>query len=43
VSVEVAFVRGDQAAVRGALQGIGRVVTDGAAYLDDGVPVRVTP
>jgi hypothetical protein len=43
VSVEVAFVRGNQAAVRGALQGIGRVVTDGAAYLDDGVPVRVTP
>jgi len=43
VSVEVAFVRGDQAAVRGALQGIGRVVTDGAAYLDDGVSVRVTP
>jgi multidrug efflux system membrane fusion protein len=43
VSVEVAFVRGDRAAVRGALQGIGRVVTDGAAYLDDGVSVRVTP
>ncbi|HEX5072062.1 MAG TPA: efflux RND transporter periplasmic adaptor subunit [Gemmatimonadaceae bacterium] len=43
VSVEVAFVRGDQAAVRGALQGVSRVVTDGAAYLDDGVPVRVTP
>ena len=43
VSVEVAFVRGDQAAVRGALQGVSRVVTDGAAYLDDGVLVRVTP
>ena len=43
VSVEVAFVRGDQAAVRGALQGISRVVTDGAAYLDDGVSVKVTP
>jgi len=43
VSVEVAFVRGEQAAVRGALAGVRRVVTDGAAYLDDGAAVRVMP
>ncbi len=43
VSVEVAFVRGEQAAVRGELAGVSRVVTDGAAYLTDGVAVRVMP
>ena len=43
VPVEVAFVRGEQAAVRGALAGVRRVVTDGAAYLDDGAAVRVMP
>jgi membrane fusion protein, multidrug efflux system len=43
VSVEVAFVRGEQAAVRGALAGVSRVVTDGAAYLNDGDAVRVMP
>jgi RND family efflux transporter MFP subunit len=43
VPVEVAFVRGDQAAVRGDLAGVTRVVTDGAAYLNDGAAVRVIP
>jgi len=43
VPVEVAFVRGAQAAVRGALSGVSRVVTDGAAYLNDGAAVRVMP
>ena len=43
VLVEVAFVRGEQAAVRGELAGANRVVTDGAAYLNDGAAVRVMP
>jgi membrane fusion protein, multidrug efflux system len=43
VPVEVAFVRGEQAAVRGDLSGLTRVVTDGAAYLNDGSAVRVIP
>jgi multidrug efflux system membrane fusion protein len=43
VAVEVAFVRGEQAAVRGELAGVSRVVTDGAAYLNDGDAVRVLP
>jgi RND family efflux transporter MFP subunit len=43
VSVEVAFVRGELAGVRGGLGGVTRVVTDGAAYLNDGSAVRVMP
>jgi membrane fusion protein, multidrug efflux system len=43
IPVEVAFVRGEQAAVRGGLAGVTRVVTDGAAYLNDGAAVRVLP
>jgi RND family efflux transporter MFP subunit len=43
IPVEVAFLRGDRAVVRGGLAGVTRVVTDGAAYLNDGVAVRVTP
>jgi len=43
VPVEVAFVRGQHAAVRGALTATDRVVTDGAAYLNDGAAVRVMP
>jgi len=39
--VTIAFVRGDRVAVRGALDGVGAVVTEGAAYLDDGTAVRV--
>jgi membrane fusion protein, multidrug efflux system len=41
--VEVAFVRGDLATVRGGLAGVTRVVTDGAPYLSDGAAVRVLP
>ena len=43
VDVNVAFVRGQRAAVRSGLEGVSRVVTDGAAYLSDGSAVRVTP
>ena len=43
LAVEVAFVRGEHAAVRGGLAGVSRVVTDGAAYLNDGAAVRVMP
>ena len=43
VPVEVALIRGEQAVVRGGLTGVTRVVTDGAAYLNDGTPVRVMP
>lgn len=43
VPVEVAFVRGDRATVRGGLAGVTRVVTDGAPYLNDGAAVRVLP
>jgi RND family efflux transporter MFP subunit len=43
MDVTVAFVRGQRAAVRGGLDGVTRVVTDGAAYLSDGSTVRVTP
>ena len=40
VAVEVAFVRGAHAGVRGGLGGVTQVVTDGAAYLNDGSAVR---
>ena len=43
VDVQVAFVRGEHAGVRGGLGGVTRVVTDGAAYLSDGSAVRVMP
>jgi multidrug efflux pump subunit AcrA (membrane-fusion protein) len=43
VAVEVAFVRGPQAGIRADLAGATRVVTDGAAYLNDGSAVRVLP
>jgi membrane fusion protein, multidrug efflux system len=41
VPVAIAFVRGAQAAVRAGLEGVTEVVTDGAAYLEDGAPVRI--
>ena len=41
--VTVAFIEGDRVAVAGGLEGASRVVTDGAAYLDDGAAVRVAP
>jgi membrane fusion protein, multidrug efflux system len=41
--VTVAFIAGSNVAVTGGLQGAAAVLTDGAAYLDDGVAVKVTP
>jgi multidrug efflux system membrane fusion protein len=41
--VTVAFIEGDRVAVAGGLDGASRVLTDGAAYLDDGAAVRVAP
>lgn len=38
--VRVAFLRGDRAAVSGGLDGVREVVTGGAAFLQDGAPVR---
>jgi RND family efflux transporter MFP subunit len=41
--VTVAFIDGGQVAVARGLEGTAAVVTDGAAYLDDGSSVRVKP
>jgi RND family efflux transporter MFP subunit len=41
--VTVAFIEGDRVAVSGGLEGVSRVLTDGAAYLDNGAAVRVAP
>jgi multidrug efflux pump subunit AcrA (membrane-fusion protein) len=41
VTVAIAFVRGAHAAVRAGLDGVASVVTDGAAYLEDGAAVVV--
>jgi RND family efflux transporter MFP subunit len=41
--VTVAFIEGDRVAVAGGLEGVLRVLTDGAAYLDNGAAVRVAP
>jgi multidrug efflux system membrane fusion protein len=41
--VTVAFIAGSQVAVARGLDGVHMVLTDGAAYLDDGAAVRVTP
>lgn len=38
--VAVAFLQGDRVALRGGLDGVAEVVTDGAAYLEDGLAVR---
>jgi RND family efflux transporter MFP subunit len=42
-SVIVAFIAGNKVAVAKGLEGVSRVLTDGAAYLDDGAAVRVKP
>jgi RND family efflux transporter MFP subunit len=42
-TVEVAFLIGDRVALRGGLDGVAEVVTEGAAYLDERSLVRVTP
>jgi membrane fusion protein, multidrug efflux system len=41
--VELAFLVGDRVAIAGGLAGARTVVTEGAAYLDDGDEVRVRP
>jgi hypothetical protein len=41
--VSVAFIQGERVAVSGGLDGVAAVVTDGAAYLGDGVAVQVVP
>jgi hypothetical protein len=41
--VTVAFISGSRVAVARGLEGVAAVLTDGAAYLDDGVAVRVKP
>jgi len=39
--VRIAFLQGDRAALAGGLEGIGRVVSDGAAHLTEGSRVKV--
>lgn len=41
--VSIAFLAGDRVAVTNGLEGISKVITDGAAYLADGQRVRVLP
>lgn len=41
--VTIAFIAGDRVAVADGLAGVRRVITDGAAYLEDGETVRVAP
>jgi RND family efflux transporter MFP subunit len=40
VPIGIAFLQGGRAAVRSGLEGVGEVVTEGAAYLEDGTPTR---
>ena len=42
-AVTIGFLAGDRVAVLAGLDGVRSVVTDGAAYLDDGAAVRVQP
>jgi RND family efflux transporter MFP subunit len=41
--VTVAFIDGDRVAVARGLEGVTAVLTDGAAYVDEGTVVRVSP
>jgi multidrug efflux pump subunit AcrA (membrane-fusion protein) len=41
--VTVGFIDGNRVAIAGGLEGVNRVLTDGAAYLDDHAAVRVKP
>lgn len=43
VPVAVAFIQGERVALGGGVDGVAVVVTDGAAYLDDGTAVKVVP
>ncbi len=42
-TVTLAFLAGDRVAIAAGLEGAKSVITDGAAYLDDGRPVEVRP
>jgi multidrug efflux system membrane fusion protein len=42
-AVTIAFVTGSDVAVTAGLDGAARVITEGAAYLDNGAPVEVRP
>src|SRR6266446_3663694 len=41
--VRIAFLAGDRVAIASGLEGVAAVVTDGAAYLDDGAALAVRP
>jgi len=41
--VRIAFLAGDRVAIASGLEGVTAVVTDGAAYLDDGATLAVRP
>jgi len=41
--VTIAFIAGNRVAVDRGLEGVAAVITDGAAYLNDGAAVRVAP
>ena len=43
VAVEIAFIDGSRIGIKRGLEGVTRVVTAGAAYLEDGTNVRVVP
>jgi RND family efflux transporter MFP subunit len=43
VPVRIAFLEGERAVLAGGVEGVERVVVEGAARLADGVPVRVVP
>ncbi len=43
LAITIGFLDGDRVAVVAGLEGVRSVVTDGAAYLDDGAAVRVLP
>ncbi len=42
-AVRIAFLAGDRVAIASGLEGVAAVVTDGAAYLDDGAALAVRP
>jgi len=42
-TVRIAFLAGDRVAIASGLEGVAAVVTDGAAYLDDGAALAVRP
>lgn len=42
-AVTVAFIHGEQAALRAGLENSDKVITEGAAYLADGAKIRIVP